>query len=88
MLPAFSTVHSACTKSAELQKLRKAGKSPVISQLIRIYRVASKMNSRAMAHGENKHLNLKNKSNADELIFVTANIITDKIALVHPSTIL
>jgi len=37
-----------------------------------------------MPHGENKHLNLKNKSNADELIFVTAKIITDKIALVQP----
>jgi hypothetical protein len=49
-----------------------------------IHRVASKMNSRPMPHGENKHLNLKNKSNAGELIFVTANIITDKIALVHP----
>lgn len=36
-----------------------------------------------MPHGENKHLNLKNKSN-DELIFVMTNIITDKIAVVHP----
>jgi hypothetical protein len=38
-----------------------------------------------MLYGENKHLNLKDKSNADELIFVTADSITDKIALMHPA---
>jgi hypothetical protein len=49
---------------------------------MRVYRVTSKMNSRPIPYGKNKHLNLKNKSNAGEVIFLTANSITDKIALV------